>query len=73
MIEKNNINHRKKMAQLRYKDEILRLNRNGLSLSEITKFINGKLAHTKLNVKLSRSTIYKVIKKYTKEKKEKNG
>ena len=73
MTEKNDRNHRKKMAQFRYRDEILHLYHEKKSLNEITKIINRKLVHTKLNVKLSRSTIYKVIKKYTKEKKEKNG
>jgi len=65
---KNNINHIKKMAQLRYKDEILHLYHEKKSLNEITKIINRKLVHTKLNVKLSKSTIYKVIKKYSNSK-----
>jgi hypothetical protein len=62
------INHIKKMAQLRYKDEILKLYNEKKSLDEITKIINRKLSHTKLQVKLSRSTIYKIIKKYLKVK-----
>jgi len=62
------INYLKKLAQLRYKGEILRLHEDGLSLSEITKIVNRKLSHTKLQVKLSRSTIYKIIKKYLKVK-----
>ena len=60
------INYLKKLAQLRYRDEILQLHKNGLSLSEVTKEINRRLAHTKLETKLSRSTIYKIIKKYSK-------
>jgi hypothetical protein len=70
MTEKNDRNHRKKMAQLRYKDEIFRLYKNGLPLSEITKKINKRLIHTKLKIQLSKSTIYKVIKNM---KRIKNG
>ena len=66
MIEKK-INHIKKMAQLRYRDEILQLHKNGLSLSEITKEINKRLIHTKLDTKLSRSTIHKLVQKYKKD------
>ena len=67
MVE-NKINYLKKLAKLRYRDEILQLHKNGLSLSEITKKINRRLAHTELNTKLSRSTIHKIIKKYTEDK-----
>ena len=68
MTEKNNINHRKKMAQFRYRDEILHLYHEKKSLNEITKIINRKLVHTKLKIQLSKSTIYKVIKKYSNSK-----
>ena len=61
------INHIKKMAQLRYRDEILKLHKNGLSLTEITKEINKRLIHTKLETKLSRSTIHKLVQKYKKD------
>ena len=65
MIKK--INYLKKLAQLRYKDEILRLHEDGSSLSEITKKINRRLVHIKLKTQLSKSTIYKIIKKYAKD------
>jgi len=54
-------NHAKKMAQLRYKKEIIELSKDK-SIREITEIINKKLAHTILKTKLSKSTIAKIIK-----------
>jgi len=56
------INYTKKMAQLRYKDEILHLHNQGKSIREITQKINYKLARTKhQKCTLSRDTIHKII------------
>jgi hypothetical protein len=55
-------NHVKKMAILRYKDEILKLHKQKASIREITKIINYKLARVTLKTSLSKSTIANVIK-----------
>jgi len=59
---KSDINYLKRMAQLRYRDEILLLNKQGKSIRKITQIINYKLARTKFKVSLSRDTIHKIIK-----------
>ena len=63
-MKKLGINKLKKLAVLRYKDEILFLHNDGYSISQITQKINYKLARTALKVNLSRTTIYNTIKKY---------
>lgn len=57
------INHRKKMAQLRYRDDILSMHNAGKSIREITQKINFCLSRTKhQKCTLSRDTIHKIIK-----------
>ena len=63
-MEKNNSRFIKKMAQLRFKDEIIKLHKDGLSIRKIEQKINYKLARTNLKTSLSKSTIYNIIKKY---------
>ena len=58
-----NINYRKKMARLRYKDLILEMHESGKSIRDITQKINYRLARTNLGVSLSTFTIHQVIKK----------
>ena len=60
-----NINHKKKMAQLKYLDLILKLRESGISYDKITQNINMRLSKSKLKVSLSKSTIINLIKKYT--------
>ena len=67
MNKKNGTNYYKKLAQLKYKDEILELYNKKISIDKITTKINRRLSYSKLNVTLSRSTIYKIIKKYAKD------
>jgi hypothetical protein len=56
-------NHIKKMAQLRYRDEIISFYKQGLSISEITRKINFRLARTKFQkTTLSRDTIHRIVK-----------
>lgn len=66
------VNYRKKMAKLRYKDEILKLHYQEISIREIAKKINYKLARTDLKVSLSKSTIANIIKSFKRFKKEQN-
>jgi len=63
-MQKISQNHAKKMAQLRYKEEIIDLSKDK-SIREITEIINKKIAHTILKTKLSKSTIAKIIKDST--------
>jgi len=63
-MEKLSPNYAKKLAKLRYKDEILELNQQQKSIREIEKIINYKLARTNLKTSLSKSTIHTIIKKY---------
>ena len=58
-----NINYRKKLAQLKYKDLILELHKNEKSIRDITSSINYRLARTNLKVSLSIFTIHSIIKK----------
>ena len=58
-----NINYRKKMARLRFKDSILEMHESGKSIRDITQKINYRLARTNLGVSLSTFTIHQVIKK----------
>jgi len=58
------MDNKKRLAKLRYKDDILRLHEQGLSIRKITEKINFSLIRTKLNTTLSCSTIYNIIKKY---------
>lgn len=70
---KRSPNEAKRLARLKYKDEVLQLHRSGKSIREITKIINRKLACTSLRierkdgsiekVQLSKSTIAELIKK----------
>ena len=58
-----NINYRKKMARLRYKDLILEMHEGGKPIRDITENINYRLQRTNLEVSLSTFTIHQVIKK----------
>ncbi len=58
-----NINYKKKLAQLKYKDLILELHKNEKSIRDITSNINYRLARTDLKVSLSIFTIHSIIKK----------
>jgi hypothetical protein len=58
-----NINYRKKLARLKYKDLILDLHKNEKSIRDITNSINYRLARTNLKVSLSIFTIHSIIKK----------
>ncbi len=58
-----NINYRKKLAQLKYKDLVLELHKNEKSIRYITSNINYRLARTDLKVSLSIFTIHSIIKK----------
>lgn len=60
-MKKQNINYKKKLAKLKYQDEIIELAKNK-SIRDITKIINHRLAYTKLKVSLSNSTINNIIK-----------
>lgn len=63
-MEKLKPNYAKKLAKLRYKDEILELHQQKKSIREIEKIINFKLARTNLKTNLSKSSIHSIIKKY---------
>ena len=58
-----NINYKKKLARLKYKDLILELHKNGKSIRDITDNINYRLARSNLQVSLSSFTIHSIIKK----------
>ena len=58
-----NINYKKKLAQLKYKDLILELHKNEKSIRDITSNINYRLARSNLEVSLSIFTIHSIIKK----------
>ena len=58
-----NINYKKKLARLKYKDLILDLHKNEKSIRDITNSINYRLARTNLKVSLSIFTIHSIIKK----------
>jgi hypothetical protein len=58
-----NINYRKKMAKLRYKDLILKFSEEGKSIRDIASDINYRLSRTTLKVELSKSTIHTILKK----------
>ena len=58
-----NINYKKKLAQLKYKDLILELDKNQKSIRYITSNINYRLARSNLKVSLSIFTIHSIIKK----------
>jgi len=63
-MEKLPTNYAKKLAKLRYKDEILEMHKEGISIREIEKRINYKLIRTNLKTTLSKSTIANIINKY---------
>ena len=63
-MEKLPKNYAKKLAKLRYKDEILEMHKEGISIREIEKRINYKLIRTNLKTTLSKSTIANIINKY---------
>ena len=58
-----NINYKKKLAQLKYRDLILELDKNQKSIRDITSNINYRLARSNLKVSLSIFTIHSIIKK----------
>jgi len=58
-------NYAKKLAKLRYRDEILRLHNSGKSIRTITQKINYSLSRTNLSTQLSRETIRKIIQEKT--------
>jgi len=57
-------NHIKKIAQLKYKDTILSMYDDKISVAQITKSINFRLARSKLKTTLSETTIRNLIKRY---------
>ena len=61
-----NTNYRKKLARLRYQDEILEMHKSGKSVRDIMQDINYRLARTNLKVTLSKSTIHTIILKVKK-------
>ncbi|MEA3316275.1 MAG: hypothetical protein U9Q30_10485 [Campylobacterota bacterium] len=61
-MKNQNIYYRKKLAKLKYQDEIIELSKS-TTIREITKIINHRLAYTKLKVTLSVSTINNIINK----------
>jgi len=61
-MNKSTSHHAKKMAKLRYQDEILALHTEGMSIRDITTKINHKLIQTDLKTSLSKSTIATIIK-----------
>jgi len=61
-MKNQNINYRKKLAKLKYQDEIIELSKI-TPIREITKIINHRLAYTKLKITLSDSTINNIIRK----------
>jgi hypothetical protein len=61
-----NTNYRKKLARLRYQDEILEMHKSGKSIRDIMQDINYRLARTNLKVTLSKSTIHTIILKVKK-------
>ena len=63
-MEKLKPNYAKKLAKLRYKDEILLMHQQKKSIREIAKIVNYKIARTNLKTSLSKSTIASIIKKY---------
>jgi len=69
-MEKLKPNYAKKLAKLRYKDEILQLHKEQKPLRDIAKIINYKLARTNLKTSLSKSTIANIIKEFTRKKNE---
>ena len=62
-----NTNYRKKLARLRYQDEILEMHKSGKSIRDIMQDINYRLARTNLKVTLSKSTIHTIILKVKKQ------
>lgn len=62
-----NTNYRKKLARLRYQDEILEMHKSGKSIRDIMQDINYRLARTNLKVTLSKSTIHTIILKVKKK------
>jgi len=66
-MEKLPKNYAKKLAKLRYKDEMLEMHQEGISIREIEKRINYKLIRTNLKTTLSKSTIANIINKYKEE------
>ena len=58
-----NINYRKKLARLKYKDLILELHKNEKSIRDITYDVNYRLARSNLKTSLSIFTIHSIIKK----------
>jgi len=63
-MEKLSPNYAKKIARLRYKDEIVKLSLQGMSIRKIEQIINYKLARTKIKTTLSKSLIHSIIKQY---------
>ena len=61
-----NTNYRKKLARLRYQDEILEMHKSGKSIRDIMQDKNYRLARTNLKVTLSKSTIHTIILKVKK-------
>lgn len=66
-MEKQNTHYAKKLAKLRYKDEIIALHRQGISLREIAQKINYKLARTRIKTTLSHSLIRTILKEYNEQ------
>jgi len=69
-MEKLKPNYAKKLARLRFQDEILKLHYQEKSIREITKLINYRLARTNLKMSLSKSSISEIIKNHKKKRSE---
>jgi len=68
-MEKLKPNYAKKLAKLRYQDEIFKLHQQNKSVREIEKIINYKLARTNLKTSFGKSSIHSIIKTYEEKRK----
>jgi len=70
-MQKISPNYAKKLASLRYKDEICRLKSAGKSIREIAEIINRRLSHLKpeLRTTISKTKIHELIKQYCEKEK----
>ena len=59
-----NYHYKKKIAKLRYRDEILELHEEGLGVRAIAQKINYRLVRSRIKATLSKSTISNIIKEY---------
>lgn len=66
-MQKDDINYRKKMAKLRYKDQIIAMHDKGESVRKITQKINYSLSRSILKCTISKSSIHNIITEYKKK------